>query len=142
MRPRHVRPLLATIRPAKDRTSDSNVFGDAPIIASENRKEPFKVLLTVSWNRNEFVSSDFGQGVQKRATAILWKKDLRKSGRTDYVPDRHDIFDLGTEKLFVINLEPIGQQRLGLGNEFGGFHGWRITLSDSNPEQRAATSYD
>ena len=142
MRPRNIRPQLVTIRPSVDRTEAANVFGDAPIIAAENRDGSFSVQMTVSWNRNQFSTEILGQSSNKAVTGILWKKDLAKPDRADYEPKRNDIIEVVGAKLFVTGVEPVGHSRIGLGNARGGHHGWRITLSDNNPGQRAATAYD
>jgi hypothetical protein len=142
MRPRHVRPQLITIRPLVDRSADTNVFGDAPIIAADNRGASFQVIATVSWNRNTFAADMMGRTNRKSVTGILWQKDLAKPNKRDYTPQSNDIWEIVGAKLFVTSVEPLAPTPLRLGNQTGGFMGWRVTLADSNPEQRAATAYD
>ena len=142
MRPRHLRPQVVTVRPLIDQADDANAFGDAPAVSGDARDDAFEVLMTISWNRNDFSNGTLGLENTKAATAILWKRDLARPGRTDYEPGSNDIIETATAKLFVTGVEPIAQLRVGLGQRAGGFQGWRLTLSDRNPEQRAATSYD
>ena len=142
-RARHTKPQLITIRPLSESITSTNVLGDASIDTSTIRSESFNVLASVTWTTNSFSNTLLGRQNQKRAVVILWKRDLLKPGKSDYEPGQNDIFEInGGGKLFVTGVEPTGHVAARLGNSAGGFQGWRITVSDRNPEQRAATTYD
>lgn len=141
MRPRHLRPQLITIRPVVNTDHLANVLGDVIVDASVTRGEPFDVIATISWNRNDFTQNPTGNVQQKSASATIWRKDLLKPGRPDYTPSRNDLYILDTAQLFVYGFEPLAPTRVGLGSARGSFMGWRVLLTDRGASQRAAQSY-
>lgn len=140
-RQRSLRTIIATIRPLIDQAGSADVFGDAPVLVSANRAAGFNVRVAVSWTRNDFDSAIPGRELKSSATATLWKKDLPGSNK-DYVPGQNDLWELLTGKLFVVASQPTGYLPPSLGLPMGGWRGWRVSLSDQTPDQRAAGTYD
>lgn len=134
---------MVTIRPLNDRSDDADAFGDAPIIASKNRTKEFRCAVHVEWTRAELRTITTPGVVENLSViATLWKRDL-PVGFDDYVPQSNDIWELaGGKKLFVVEAPPEGSLPRRIGRPSGGFAGWRVVLSDQNPVQRAAESYE
>ena len=130
-----------TVRRSVDRTADADSFGDAPIIATDNRQDAIQIVARVSWNRRHSSAGIPGRVETYHATAILWKKDLTGSA-IGYEPKKEDLWQMLNGDLFVEDVQPTGALPIRLGRSKGGWAGWRITLTDRNPSQRAATSYD
>jgi hypothetical protein len=145
MRSKTSQPQLVRVRPLVDRTADANVFGDAPVIASDNRETSFEVLMQVNWASGDRGSRSVpGRGENLTALLMVTKRDIARVPAADgWEPNAQDIVELVEgDRLFIFDVQPAFPERRRMNRPRGGFGGWRISVTDGNPSRRAADSYD
>ena len=141
MRAKLLRKQLITVRRLKEKPGD--VFGDAPIITSDNREDGFPIKAQLNWtSRVLFSDGNPGKDEQRVAFLMILKSD-RHYTAPDWIPNTNDLFELAEgDKLFVKSVEPAFPRRISLGSPTGGFDGWRVNVKDSSPSIGASIQYE
>jgi hypothetical protein len=140
LRDRIHRPQWVTVRPLNP--DDGDVFGDAPVVAPDDRDGSFRMKMQISWNVRtvgEFGSP--GRTDDMSATALVRKRDIPPT--VTWVPGSDDLIELvGGDKLFVAKAEPAMPRRVSIRRPDGGWDGWRLALVDRQPVRQGAIEYE
>ncbi len=141
-RPRLVKPQMVTIRPLDSKQGDE--FGDAPVVASDNRKVSFTMRVQVTWSRGSiFRAGSPGKDRSLVAVATMLKRNIPPSAPSGWEPTVNDLVELASgRKLFIDDIQPAFPRRISLSHPLGGFDGWRVFLVDMHPTMAAATEYE
>lgn len=137
MRSRLQLPQLVTVRPLVVQATDA--FGDSPVIAPRSRS--FTVRMVVSWmTRATSESGSPGRESRETATGLVTKELCEQNS---WIPSPDDIVETADGSvLFVRDAQPDDPKPIRLGSPSGSWGLWRLSLTNSAPERRGATSYD
>lgn len=133
---------MVTVRALVPQVPD--VFGDAPVIASDNRRTSFRIRAQVAASARQVADDGSpGRTISYKYTCIIRKRDVPPDAPQGWEPSSNDLFELAeADKVFVMTVEPAYPAKMSIRRPSGGYDGWRITLSDRQPTMSAASQYE